>query len=419
MPKDNPFNPNAVVLPALFAGRQQQVLDILGKLRRVAAGQPASFVLHGERGIGKTALARLIDHVARAKDPKLYDLNFLTSYCVVDKKRDLQSVLEASLNALTDDLPETALQQLANKLGGVFKNGKFSFGAFGFNASMDSTQAEDNSIYFRDQIISSLSNIIKSVVIDDKKFDGVLIIIDEVHNIENLKDAAAIFKGIINTLDFRDRGYISFIVIGYSNSIETFFEGDPSARHSFDFTQLDVMPKDEAQELLTKGFDQISANYDRVVMEQNIEIAGGYPHALQILGRQLVDSDDDNNIDGTDWAAAIPRASQELQAKDFFDFYSFTGRQTNKEKIMNVLALSNGHIVVNRAKLQRALGRSVYKALNQLLDQGVLKEDGPDGVLGLQSKLLSAAIIFYLKSPPQAEILKETEALVAGLRDAG
>ena len=418
MVKENPFNPNAVVLPALFAGRSRQVLDILGKLHRVAGGQPASFVLHGERGIGKTALARLINHVVQAEDPELHNLNFLTSYCTVDRKRSLQSVLEASLNALTDDLPETALQQLTNKLGGIFKNGKFSFGAFGFNAALDSSQAEDGSIYFRDQIISSLSNIIKSVVIDDKKFDGVLIIIDEVHNIEDLRDAASIFKGIINTLAFRDRGYVSFLIIGYSNSIETFFEGDPSARRSFDFTQLDVMPKEEAQELLTKGFDEIGAGYDQAALEKNIEIAGGYPHALQILGRQLVDADREGNIDARDWEEAIPASAQELQAKDFFDFYSFAGKQTNKEKIMNVLALGNGHLPISKVKLQKLFGRGIYRTLNQLLDQGVLKEDSSNSYLSLQSKLLSSAISFHLKSPSQAEVLKEAEARLAEIGKA-
>lgn len=418
MNKENPFNPNAIVLPSLFAGRNQQILDVLGKLHRVSEGQPTSFVLHGERGIGKTALARLINHVARAKDPELHNLNFLTSYCAVDKKRNLRSVLEASLNRLTDDLPESTIQQLTNKLGGIFKNGKFSFGAFGLNTALDFDQSEDNSIYFRDQIISSLSNIIKNVVIDDHKFDGLLIVIDEIHNIEDLKNAASIFKGIINTLNFEDRGYVSFLIIGYSNSVENFFEGDPSARRSFDFTQLDVMPSKEAQELLIKGFDTIHINYDHDVLAKKIEIAGGYPHALQVLGRQLVDADTDKNITIEDWEKAIPLAAQELQEKDFFGFYSFTGRQAKKEKVMNILALSNGHSFVSKAKLQKVFGRGIYRVLNPLLDQGVVKEDNSNGHLSLQSKLLSSTISFYLKSQAQIDLLKEAESHVQKIQSA-
>lgn len=60
MMKYNPFNPNSVVSTNLFAGRTEYVLKILRKMEQVKKGMPASFFLSGERGIGKTALAKLI-----------------------------------------------------------------------------------------------------------------------------------------------------------------------------------------------------------------------------------------------------------------------------------------------------------------------------------------------------------------------
>ncbi len=42
----NPFNPNSIVAPTLFAGRSQQVFNILKKLSNVKEGQHASFILH-------------------------------------------------------------------------------------------------------------------------------------------------------------------------------------------------------------------------------------------------------------------------------------------------------------------------------------------------------------------------------------
>jgi hypothetical protein len=66
----NPFNPNSVVTPTLFAGRHDQVFQILKKLTQVREGMPGSFVLQGERGIGKTALAKLIMYTAEARGPR-------------------------------------------------------------------------------------------------------------------------------------------------------------------------------------------------------------------------------------------------------------------------------------------------------------------------------------------------------------
>ena len=86
----NPFNPNSVVTPTLFAGRHDQVLQILKKLTQVRDGMPASFVLQGDRGIGKTALAKLIMFTAEANDPHLENLRFLTSYYAVEKGQSFE-----------------------------------------------------------------------------------------------------------------------------------------------------------------------------------------------------------------------------------------------------------------------------------------------------------------------------------------
>ena len=111
----NPFNPNSIVTPTLFAGRNQQVLNVLKKLSNVREGQHASFILHGERGIGKTALAKLIRHISSSKDPSFFNLNFATSYYSVEKGQNLKTVMESSLNNITDVLHDSSLKKLSDR----------------------------------------------------------------------------------------------------------------------------------------------------------------------------------------------------------------------------------------------------------------------------------------------------------------
>ncbi len=129
--RPNPFNPNSIVAPTLFAGRADQVLQVLRKLTQVREGMPASFVFQGDRGIGKTALAKLIMFIAEGKNPKLHNLNFLTSYYSVEKGQSFDSVLETIFNLMTDRMPETVIKRLSHRLGNLFKNGKFNIGVFG------------------------------------------------------------------------------------------------------------------------------------------------------------------------------------------------------------------------------------------------------------------------------------------------
>ncbi len=241
---------------------------------------PASFVLHGERGIGKTALAKLIKYLVTEK-PEEGLRPFLSSYYSVEKGQTLKSVLQESLNIITDQLDKKALDKLSERLGGLFKGGKFTIGAF--SADFTGKRQDENQI-LKDQIVSILTNIIKS----SEQSGGVLIIIDEAHNMSDINGAAQVIRSIATTLDINGHGKISFMVLGYSESIQSFFEGDLSAKRHFDSIPLGIMPLQEAIEVLTKGFDEIKMKYDKKDTKSFTIQTGGYPHSIQLLGHNFI-----------------------------------------------------------------------------------------------------------------------------------
>lgn len=399
----NPFNPNSVVTPTLFAGRHAQAFQIIKKLSQVKEGMPASFVLQGDRGIGKTALAKLIMYIAESKDPDLENLKFLTSYYVVEKGQSFESVIQASLNNMTDRMPESVIHRLGQRLGNFFKNGKFSIGAFGATAEYDGTSsnktAEQDFIVIKDRAVSVFSNIIsgiEEITEDQKKLDGVLMVFDEIHNLKDLEGAAQILRAISTTLDVSRLGKISFIVIGYPEGMEKFFGGDPSARRHFDVIELSVMSRSEAKEVLTKGFSKAKIEFDDSALEQNIDVAGGYPHSIQIIGHNLVEVDQNNKIEGDDWASALLKSASELSTKEFSDLYDFKGKGTLRETILNILALNQKPLT--KQELRDAVGgKNIYTpgCMGELKKSGAVKEL-PDGSLILHSMLFRAAILMHI-----------------------
>jgi len=205
--KYNPFNPNSVVSTNLFAGRKDYVLRIIRKLEQVKKGMPSSFFLFGERGIGKTALAKLLISIAENNDTQLGGLNFLVSYYSADKGQSINTVLQSSLNELTDNISSSVLDMLSKRLGSLLKNGKFSIGAFSVEL-----KSEEKTIAVRDQLISILSNLIEAVKNEegDKKKDGIIIVIDEMQNVDDIESCAQLFRGIITTLDVKNLGNYLF-----------------------------------------------------------------------------------------------------------------------------------------------------------------------------------------------------------------
>jgi hypothetical protein len=187
----------------------------------------------------------------------LRNLRFLTGYYVVEKDQTFESALQASLNLMTDKMPETVIKRLTQRLGTVFKDGKFSFGAFGANLGYEGTAKENKDTVIKDRAISAFSNIIaglEEITESEYKLDGVLVIIDEIHNLKDVDGATRILRAFATTLDVNQQGKISFMEFGYAEVIERFFSGDPSARRHFDVLNLTVMPRNEAKEILVKGF---------------------------------------------------------------------------------------------------------------------------------------------------------------------
>ena len=81
-------------------------------------------------------------------------------------------------------------------------------------------------------------------------------------NISDLDKCAQLFRGIITTLDVKEMGYISFLLIGYDTTLKDFFESDPSARRHIDSNKLGVMPINEAEEVLIKGFKEAEITWN-------------------------------------------------------------------------------------------------------------------------------------------------------------
>lgn len=386
----NPFNPNSIVSSNLFAGRKDQIRIICEKLEQIRNNTPSSFIIYGERGIGKTALAKLIRSISVSNNPDDHALKLITSYYSVESGQELSSVLQESLNKLADEIDSTLLDKIGERLGNIFQNGKFQIGAFGASLEIEPVNNQKKiDISIKDQTVSILSNIIKNLNGEEK--DGLLIIIDEIHNLKNIQFAASIFRNIVTTLDVEGLGKVSFLLIGYEEDVAKFFSDDSSARRTFDLFKLDVMPDGEAKEVLTKGFKSTNTTWDEEMLNSNISVAGGYPHSIQIIGHNLIKSDKDKFIDEEDWRTSIHNSAIDLQSKMFSSMYSFGKNLTEKDKILVLLA-DNNKPLSKRDIAYLSGSKNIYQYIPTLKECGAIKEDENKNI-SLQSQLFRASIL--------------------------
>lgn len=404
--KINPFSPGGIVKSTLFGGRHEYIIDILKRLSSVKSGKPASFYLFGERGIGKTALAKLISYIATSDDQNLYKLKFISSYYTIQKGQDFKSALEASLNNVADLIEESVLKKIGSRMGKIFKDGKFNIGAFGFQAGYEGRKRTDKlngTIIIKDQVVSILRNIISQIrtaTPETQEKDGILIIMDEMDNFHDIESAASIIRGITAELDFEDRGYISFLLIGYENGYESFVRGDESIRRLLDPIQLKEMPEIEVIETFEKGFNEAQVEWDVEELKKQVWLTGGYPLAIQVMGYHLIEADNDSNITEADWKKSVAKSADELIDKEFSAYYSFgTDQKKNADKILQALvvaSLQNCESLKLKEIEQISGVINPLQYLKGLLKNGVVSRNKINGEYVIKRGLLRTSILFDL-----------------------
>ncbi len=103
--KYNPFKPDRIADPNLFAGRVSEIEIIKRSLFQAKHGNPPNLLITGERGIGKSSLLHYVYLLARGKIPANGEnYNFLTlSVDLYGVQRDID-IIEMILRELRSTL---------------------------------------------------------------------------------------------------------------------------------------------------------------------------------------------------------------------------------------------------------------------------------------------------------------------------
>ena len=98
MPKFNPFRPNNIVHPGMFAGRYDELVALEKTLFQTKNGNPTHFLIDGERGIGKSSLLLNLTWVAKGDLPTLEEdlsFKFVTVSVSLDSAHSYSDIVRA------------------------------------------------------------------------------------------------------------------------------------------------------------------------------------------------------------------------------------------------------------------------------------------------------------------------------------
>jgi Cdc6-like AAA superfamily ATPase len=240
------FSPSAPIdQQALFAGRIPQFVEVIN-----AVGQKGQHViLYGERGVGKTSLAKVISSFYQSQGAAL-----VTVSVNCDATMDFSTMWR------------TALREVPVALG--------QSPGIGFTAQTSS-------------VTNSLAALLPEVATPDEirfllqRVGKTIIVFDELDRIRDEHVSALLADTIKNLSDHAVD--TTLILVGVADSVNALIGEHLSVERALVQVQMPRMNQTELEEIVQKGAAKSGMTYDPVVSSRIATISQGLPHYVHLL----------------------------------------------------------------------------------------------------------------------------------------
>lgn len=271
-----------------FAGRDDELMSLSTALQ----SDGAQIVLYGQRGVGKSSLARQLAKLAtndkaligRLKQPPFEPLDFLPIYIACDDS--IKSIEILMLRLLSDEdalapwVPFKVIEKKSSgEIGGKLSVKVIELGGKYTDAITEKAQEIES------DIVSVFTNACRAVVKSDVAKHGLLINIDEFDRIKNREGLASLLKTL------GPEG-VTFALVGVATTVQDLVtEHESVARQLADGT---VFVKPMRHEELSEIFDRAETlldkkhTFDLDARRWIINIARGHPFYIHLVGKHAL-----------------------------------------------------------------------------------------------------------------------------------
>jgi|ERR1035437_7398823 AAA+ ATPase superfamily predicted ATPase len=302
MAKINPFKPNSPVPTGMFAGRHKEIHALEEGLYQTKLDQPASFLMTGDRGIGKSSLLLFLKAVSvgdiETKDYGKFD--FLTVHIPVSEKLDIATMMK---------LVEKNISREIGKIESVrsffTQTWEFVHRIRVMNSGISAAEIDSETELQLDEFSHSLSETCKRIVKPERgesKKDGMLFLFDECDNASPLLRLGYFFKSVTETLQRQGCDNIMFVVAGLPDTSEKLSNSHESSVRIFTPLKITELSMDDRKYVINKGLEagnKINTEKTTISDDGRNQIAAlseGYPHFIQQFAHSAFNHDSDGEI---------------------------------------------------------------------------------------------------------------------------
>lgn len=376
-PLYNPFRPGSIVSPGMFSGRSAEIKRLENTLFQTKHGNPQSFMILGERGIGKSSLIWYFNFLAKGQILSADDtrFRFITVNVILDKGTSFLDILDKTATELRNEIKQRQkMQELARSAWDFLSSWEIQGIKYNRNKN------EEKERHLLDELTYNIAHLLSDA---GDQTDGIVIMYDEADKPAESANLGVFCKLFSERLMQKGCAKVSIGLVGLPPVVSKLRNSHESAPRLFETLTLGPLGTEECVDVIRKGIKEaqekndcevsVSEHAERIITEYS----EGYPHMLQQFAYSAFEADVDRSIDVQDaiqGAYGRSGAIYQLGVEYFHEKY-FDGHWSNRyRKVLQAMSrYMDGWVTIE--ELQSATGiakKSISNALSDLQDRNIV-----------------------------------------------
>jgi energy-coupling factor transporter ATP-binding protein EcfA2 len=296
----DPFFPNRPVDdPGRFAGRVEQVDEVVDSLYQISNENPKHTIITGDRGIGKSSLLLQTKQLAEGNTELAERLN-------IDLGCDQYDFIvlwhDADHGQKPGDVSLGLLRELNGILRNLFNQIDLQLNIPGF-LEVSQKSGETHSI---SELVGEFCDRLEKAgqKAKERGRDGVLLFIDELDRVDPESGIGSFFKLTSEKLNRRGAKNVAFFCAGITGAVQNLEKDHASISRTFRDIPIPRLTEEETESILTDGFDAVSMGYDGKVPAMVYSLAAGFPEPVHLLGSEMLSVEKGGKITVEDFRKA-------------------------------------------------------------------------------------------------------------------
>lgn len=300
--KFSPFTPGSPVPVELFVGRHDKIEEIVRYVGQSSSGKQENVFLLGDRGIGKSSMARFLRHLVTTKNNMVGIHVFLGGV----------STLEEMVRHIFDQLlKEAQTQAWYEKISQLFGSHIRQVGLFNISVTFAPPEKDLRELVMK--FPEALNNLLQRL--KEEKV-GIFIVLDDIDALVGKAEFANWYKSFADEIATHYKDFpVIIMLVGLPEKRDILSNVQPSLMRIFRVVEIDRLSDGEVEEFLSEAFTKANIEVKHDAMRWMVDYSSGLPILMHEIGDATFWTDTDSVISEDDAVVGVLTAAENVGRK--------------------------------------------------------------------------------------------------------